>query len=237
MGTYQQPLTPDSNLDSYGQQGFRLSHFEALNWGTFDQKIWKMSPQQQNALLTGNIGSGKSTLVDGLTTLLVPTRQLAFNKAAGAEDKERSLESYFKGFYTSQQDEYGKARAVGLRGKGQHYSVLLAQFDSVALNESLTIAQVFWLKPGESKVKRLFVVINEQASIASHFKDFGNQINDLKKQLRKQSQVELFDSFSTYAQAFSQRLGLGADGKALALFNQTISMKSVGSKSVTSQTT
>ena len=84
-----------------------------LNWGTFDQQIWQLTPGQQNSLLTGNIGSGKSTLVDGLTTLVVPTRKLSFNKAAGASEKERSLESYFHGFYTSQQDEYGKARAKG----------------------------------------------------------------------------------------------------------------------------
>lgn len=36
-------------------------------------------------------------------------------------------------------------------------------------------------------------------------------------------------SFGPYQQAFSKLLGLGADGRALELFNQTISMKSVGS--------
>lgn len=207
--------------------GFRLSHFEVFNWGTFDSKVWQLSPRQENALLTGNIGSGKSTLVDGLTTLLVPTRKLSFNKAAGAEDKERSLESYFKGFYTSQQDEQGKARSVGLR-KDKHYSVLLARFDSQSLEECVTIAQVFWIKPGEMKVKRLFVVATGGLTIAEDFCHFGNQINQLRKRLRKAG-VQLFDSFGPYAQTFSKLLGLGSDGKALELFNQTISMKSVGS--------
>lgn len=68
-------------------QGFRLAQLEIFNWGTFDGKIWQLTPQQDNALLTGNIGSGKSTLVDGLTTLLVPPRKLAFNKAAGPVKK------------------------------------------------------------------------------------------------------------------------------------------------------
>lgn len=219
-------MTEESNQPSW--QGFRLNEFSLLNWGTFDQKIWQMSPQQSNSLLTGNIGSGKSTLVDALTTLLVPTRKLSFNKAAGAEEKERSLESYFHGYYTSQQDEYGKARAIGLRSD-KHYSVLIAQFYSQTLDETISLAQVFWLKPGESKVKRLFVVARSELSIQVHFSGFGSQINQLKKQLRKLKDTELFDTFPPYSQAFSKLLGLGADGKALELFNQTISMKSVGS--------
>jgi uncharacterized protein YPO0396 len=209
-------------------QGFRLHSFSVLNWGTFDQQIWQLTPEQQNSLLTGNIGSGKSTLVDGLTTLLVPTRKLSFNKAAGASEKERSLESYFHGFYTSQQDEYGKARAKGLRSD-KHYSVILAQFHSNALAETITLAQVFWLKPGDKKVKRLFVVAKQALTIKEHFVGFGQQITQLRKQLRTTEQLEIFDTFPPYAQYFSKLLGLGSDGKALELFNQTISMKSVGS--------
>ncbi|MEZ9834113.1 ATP-binding protein [Vibrio breoganii] len=208
--------------------GFRLCHFSAYNWGTFDGSVVTLSPLQCNSLLTGNIGSGKSTLVDGLTTLLVPPRKLAFNKAAGAEDKERSLESYFHGYYTSQQDDYGKARSIGLR-QGQHYSVLLAEFHSEALEQSVTLAQVFWLKPNEKKVRRLFVVADHGLSISEHFSGFGSQMNQLRKKLRKHMGIQLFDVFSQYAQSFSKLLGLGADGKALELFNQTISMKSVGS--------
>ena len=48
--------------------GFRLHRFEVLNWGTFDRHIWDIEPGGNNALLTGDIGSGKTTLVDGLTT-------------------------------------------------------------------------------------------------------------------------------------------------------------------------
>ena len=221
--------TSISSLISNEQlQGFRLHSFSVLNWGTFDQQIWQLTPEQQNSLLTGNIGSGKSTLVDGLTTLLVPTRKLSFNKAAGASEKERSLESYFHGFYTSQQDEYGKARAKGLRSD-KHYSVILAQFHSNGLAETITLAQVFWLKPGDKKVKRLFVVAKQALTIREHFVGFGQQINQLRKRLRATEQLEIFDTFPPYAQYFSKLLGLGSDGKALELFNQTISMKSVGS--------
>jgi len=52
--------------------GFRLQRLEVYNWGTFDSRVWTLEPNGENALLTGDIGSGKSTLVDAVTTLLVP---------------------------------------------------------------------------------------------------------------------------------------------------------------------
>ncbi|MEX5452761.1 ATP-binding protein, partial [Stutzerimonas stutzeri] len=48
--------------------GFRLHAIEVYNWGTFDQRVWRFPTRGDNALLTGDIGSGKSTLVDAITT-------------------------------------------------------------------------------------------------------------------------------------------------------------------------
>ncbi len=73
--------------------GFRLQRLEVLNWGTFDRRVWRYELDGRNGLLTGDIGSGKSTLVDAVTTLLVPAQRIAYNKAAGAETRERSLRS------------------------------------------------------------------------------------------------------------------------------------------------
>src|SRR3546814_6438116 len=42
--------------------GFRLFRLEVLNWGTFDAKVWGMDLAGSNALLTGDIGSGKPAL-------------------------------------------------------------------------------------------------------------------------------------------------------------------------------
>ena len=64
--------------------GFRLQRFEVLNWGTFHRHVWRIDPAGRNSLLTGDIGSGKSTLVDAVTTLLVPHNRIVYNKAAGA---------------------------------------------------------------------------------------------------------------------------------------------------------
>ena len=71
--------------------GFRLQRLVVFNWGTFDGRVWALRCDGRNALLTGDIGSGKSTLVDAVTTLLVPAHRVAYNKAAGAEARERTL--------------------------------------------------------------------------------------------------------------------------------------------------
>ena len=55
--------------------GFRLQRLEVLNWGTFDRRVWRYELDGRNGLLTGDIGSGKSTLVDAVTTLLVPAHR------------------------------------------------------------------------------------------------------------------------------------------------------------------
>ena len=48
--------------------GFRLQRLEVFNWGTFDGRVWTLRLGVKNGLLTGDIGTGKSTLVDSVTT-------------------------------------------------------------------------------------------------------------------------------------------------------------------------
>ncbi len=126
--------------------GFRLHRLEVFNWGTFDKRVWTLKPDGRNALLTGDIGSGKSTLVDAITTLLVPAQRVAYNKAAGADSKERSLRSYVLGHYKSERNETsGAAKPVALRDHTS-YSVILGTFHNAGYDQTVTLAQVFWMK-------------------------------------------------------------------------------------------
>jgi uncharacterized protein YPO0396 len=207
--------------------GFRLQRFEVLNWGTFHRHVWRIEPAGRNGLLTGDIGSGKSTLVDALTTLLVPHNRIVYNKAAGAEGRERSLYSYIRGEYKSEQDAGTQsARAVALRDASS-YSVLLGYFHNEGYDQGATLAQVFWLKGSERNPQRFFVFSERHLSIAEHFSGFGNDILDLRKRLKRTVGVEVRDSFKDYAGLFRRLFGIQQE-KALDLFYQTVSMKSVG---------
>ena len=217
---------PSTEMDMFKTPGFRLERFEVFNWGTFDQRVWRIASNGENALLTGDIGSGKSTLVDALTTLLVPAHRVVFNKAAGAETRERSLASYVRGYYKSEKDdERLAAKSVALRGLGS-YSVLLGCFRNDHFNETVTLAQVFWMKDDKGQPERFHLVSTRELSIAQDFSGFGEDIQELKKRLRKMEAVTLHDSFPPYGQDFRRRMGLAGE-QALDLFYQTVSMKAV----------
>lgn len=209
------------------RSGVRLHTVEIVNWGTFDKVIWRLDLGGDNALLTGDIGSGKSTLVDAITSLLVPAQKIAFNKAAGAETRERDLRSYVLGHYKSERGEAGlSAKPVALRDHNS-YSVILARFRNESYGETVTLAQVFWFKETHGQPARFYVVADRALSIAEHFSNFGRDINALRKRLRKLPHIELFESFPPYGAAFRRRFGIDSE-QALDLFHQTVSMKAVG---------
>ncbi|MFY9261183.1 MAG: ATP-binding protein [Gallionella sp.] len=206
--------------------GFRLQRLEVYNWGTFDQAVWTLQLDGKNTLLTGDIGSGKSTLVDAVTTLLVPAHRIAYNKAAGADSKERSLRSYMFGHYKSERNEInGTAKPVALRGTDS-YSVILGVFYNAGYDQTVTLAQVFWMKEAAGQPARLYVGAERALSIAQDFSQFGGDFAQLKKKLQRGG-AEHFEAFSKYGAWLRRRLGIENE-QALELFHQTVSMKSVG---------
>ncbi|QWF70961.1 ATP-dependent exonuclease SbcCD, C subunit-like protein [Methylomonas paludis] len=206
--------------------GFRLKRLEVFNWGTFDQHLWTLELDGKNGLLTGDIGSGKSTLVDAITTLLVPAHRIAYNKAAGAEAKERNLRSYVLGHYKSERNEVtGTAKPVSLRDNNS-YSVILGVFHNAGYQQTVTLAQVFWIKDSQGQPARFYVCAERELGIAKDFSQFGTDIGQLRKRLRNAG-VEVEDSFPQYAAWFRRRFGINNE-QALELFHQTVSMKSVG---------
>jgi uncharacterized protein YPO0396 len=214
--------------DNKSLVGFRLHRMEVLNWGTFDRKVWKIEPCGFNSLLTGDIGSGKSTLVDAITSILVPHHRIVYNKAAGADSKERSLFTYVRGEYKKNKSEWdNSSKSVFLRTEND-YSVLLAYFYNEGYSQGITLAQVFWSR--NEKIEKFFLVSNRDLNIIEHFhvRDGEKDITPLKKRLKSLSGVSVFESFSDYSSKFRNIFGLKSD-KALDLFYQTVSMKSIGS--------
>jgi uncharacterized protein YPO0396 len=209
------------------QSGFRLDRLELYNWGTFDKHVWSFQAGGRNGLLTGDIGSGKSTIVDAITTLLLPANRITYNKAAGAETRERSLRSYVLGYFKSERNEAtGTSRPVPLRD-ATAYSVILAVFVNRGYDSTVTLAQVFWLREGSAgQPERFFVTADRALSIAGDFSGFGTETAALKKRLRAAG-ARVHDHFPEYGKDFRRGLGIESD-QAMELFHQTVSMKSVG---------
>jgi uncharacterized protein YPO0396 len=220
--------TLDDDVPSLPQPaGFRLLRLEVLNWGTFDRRVWSLDAAGSNTLLTGDIGSGKSTLVDAVTTLLLPAHRISYNKAAGAQTRERDLRSYVLGHHKSERNELtGVSRPVGLRLPGRTYSAILGVFRDPADGAHVSLAQVFWLKDGQAgQPDRFYVVADRELTVATDLADFGTDVGVLRRRLR-QSQANVHDAFPAYAADFRRRLGIESE-QAMELFHQTVSMKSV----------
>jgi uncharacterized protein YPO0396 len=208
--------------------GFRLTRLELYNWGTFDQRVWSLDANARNTLLTGDIGSGKSTIVDAVTTLLLPANRISYNKAAGADTRERSLRSYVLGFFKSERNEVtGTTKPVALRD-GTKYSVILGVFRNEGFDATVTIAQVFWLRSADAggQPDRFYVTADKPLSVAVDFADFGSDMTALRRRLRAAG-AQVYDSFPDYGKDFRRRLGIESE-QAMELFHQTVSMKSVG---------
>ena len=205
--------------------GYRLQYIEIYNWGTFDQKIWRLKPNCKNSLLTGANGSGKTTLVDAIITLLVPPGKRHYNQSSGTTSKrERNEKTYTLGAYVTVQSESGlAAKTKHLRTKDD-FSILLGVFYNPATKDYCSLAQVRWFSNND--LKKGYFIAPTALTVEENFipLDTGRV---WKKRLKKNSQAEEFDSFSKYQQVFSKRFGLKSD-KALTLFAQTVGIKVLG---------
>lgn len=216
----------DLDDGSAGRTGYRLHGVEVYNWGTFDKSVWTIRPDGNTSLLTGDIGSGKSTLVDAITTLLLPAHRIAYNKAAGADVKERTLRSYVEGHYKSERNEAtGASRPVGLRDH-RSYSVILGRFANEGYDEAVTIAQVFHQKDRVGQPDRFFVTAQAALSIDPDFIGFGSDLKALRARLRERG-ADIDNTFPDYHRRLRRLLGIRSE-QAMELFHQTVSMKSVG---------
>ena len=126
--------------------GYRLHGLSVLNWGTFHNRVYTMNPDGRTSMITGRNGSGKSTIVDALLTLLVPNRVRNYNVASSqAGSRERNERDYVLGAYSEIHDATtGQGRKETLRKPGESYTVLLANFYNEAYKSDVSIAQILW---------------------------------------------------------------------------------------------
>ncbi len=211
--------------------GFRLQYMEIYNWGTFDGQVFRIAPNGNNSLLTGANGSGKTTYIDALLTLMVATQKDRFyNQSSGVKKKgDRTEESYVCGHYGDIQEE-GKTRSTiqKLRDK-RTYSILLANFTN-AEDKTITLFQVRWFLNGQ--LKRVFGVAKKALSIEKDFYPFDNKGN-WKRRLDKEynvgarKYVEFINGPKKYGARMVSLFGMRSP-KALSLFNQIVGIKVLG---------
>jgi uncharacterized protein YPO0396 len=204
--------------------GFRLWNLELLNWGTFDGAIHRFPIEGCDTFVTGHVGAGKSTIVDALTTLFVPTSKLVYNQAAGADRGERRLDTYLRGTYSTQADDAGaSSKPVSLRGT-THVSAVLAHFRDDASGTDATFAQIFYFT-GTGIVGRVHAVADKPVTIEELLAGANSDTRRLHAKIR--TRMTELGTWKEYIAAVRKRLGLPHE-QALDLWFKTVSMKQVG---------
>ena len=183
---------------SSDKAGYRLQYMEIYNWGTFDKNIFRIKPESNNSLLTGANGSGKTTFIDALLTLLVPLKKDRFyNQSSGIEKKgDRNEESYVLGHYGDIQNAGEQSSTTQKLRDRSCYSVLLASF----ANTDERIVTLFQVRSFSNGVlKRTFGIAHKPLEIQTDFSDF-DAIGNWKRRLDKihnansvKKRIEYFD--------------------------------------------
>lgn len=211
------------------ESGFRLHSYEVWNWGTFDHLAYKIEPLGETSLLTGANASGKTTLIDGLLTLLVPERRMRFyNQTAGLKG-ERTEDSYVLGEYGENEEADGKETKKLRPDKSKAHSVLLAVFQNET--QFVTLAQARWFSGAE--LKRSFILCHKHLTIANDFAQFDSS-GDWKKRLKQKypkqgskDVIQFMDTPVEYGRLMRKVFGMRSE-KAHTLFSQTIGVKVLG---------
>ena len=213
---------------SSDKAGYRLQYMEIFNWGTFNERVFRIHPQGNNSLLTGANASGKSTYVDALLTLMVPIKRDRFyNQSSGVEKKgDRTEETYVYGHYGNIQKEGELSTTTQTLRDKNTYSVLLANFSNTE-QKIITIFQVRWFSNGE--MKRTFGVAHVPLEIQKDFSSFDSKGN-WRKRLEKnfntgiKKKIEFLNGPSAYAERICHLFGMRSE-KALNLFNHIVGVK------------
>lgn len=125
---------------------WRLAEVQLVNWGTF-QGFSTLPVARRGHLFTGPSGSGKSSLLDGIATVLTPVTSLRFNLAAqGSRDRgdQRSLISYVRGAWSRTTDDTHDRIVSAYLRPGTTWSGIALRFDD-GRGASLTLARLFFV--------------------------------------------------------------------------------------------
>lgn len=207
--------------------GYRLQRLEVFNWGTFDSsdgRIHRFEPQGRTSLLVGHNGTGKSTLVDAILTLLVDSRSRNYNFAAGAKRTERTPASYIKGAFDRTSDEMQSNVVRYLRPKGNHLTAISAVFRDEQLAKCFTLTQILHLN-SEGTDDKIYAISDVEHELELDLAGLVKS-DEVRNHLKKRG-YQTTKTYTEYHGWIAQRTKMRA--KAVDMFNQTVHVKDIQS--------
>lgn len=226
-------------FDSSEQAGFRLNTLQLCNWGVLqNDKIFTFDFDNKSTLLTGRNGSGKTTIVDAIITLLVPKRYRYYNQSSSGntKDKERDEESYVLGAYGTSSDESSHSGKTKFLRDKNCISIINGVFRNEITKQAVSLLQVRYFSSNElvtyECITEKVLLIKDIEDILQKEKAKLDRDKKWRQILKNKCGTEFWDSdgFSKYAARFKNLFGLKEDNenKSLKLFAQIVGMKELG---------
>ncbi|MEO7147696.1 MAG: SbcC/MukB-like Walker B domain-containing protein [Terrimesophilobacter sp.] len=212
---------------------WRLAHIEVLNWGTFDG-LYELDIARQGHLFTGASGSGKTSLLDAIATVLTPDHWLRFNAAAQesqTRNDDRSLVSYVRGAWSKEADEQlDRAVSTHLR-KGATWSGILLRYDN-GRDAPVTLVRLFHLRGSsvdKNDLKDACFIDHGEVTLLDFTELIAAGIEARRiKSAWPDAVVTTNWSHGQFYAKFQRLLGIGSQN-ALHLLHKTQSAKNLGS--------
>lgn len=228
--TTAEDLASDGRSVHLGQ--FRLTRLQVVNWGTFSG--YKDLPiDERGVLFTGPSGSGKSSLMDAHSIVLLPTHDQRFNASAdltarGSKQATRSVADYVRGAWSETNDEHEQSRVRYLRAGKATWSAVAATYAD-GLGSSTTAVVVKWFTGAETdgaSLKTMHQLHDGDFDLRA-MDEWAGRGFDLR--WFKDAYPETHrDSQAAYMRELAKRVGLGASKTALSLLGKAKAMKNVG---------
>ena len=207
--------------------GVYLETIELQNWGPFSG-ITEIPLGGYPALLVGENGTGKSSLMDAILTLLVSSG-LRYNNASdnhGNKADERTLSEYILGVAGSNlsEDETGIKKKIRYLRQTGEISIILLRFRTGI--DFLTIANVFLIEEGRKDPQRFYVFAKRPLSIRTDFAVTSRSFEGYRSAIGQLKNVTVTTDRSKYFQFVRSEVGLINDN-AMRLLRSLSSMKNL----------
>lgn len=216
---------------------WRLERVELVNWGTFHGHH-VLDVAREGFLLTGHSGSGKSSLVDAITSVLTPRGKTRFNAAAadGASRRDdRTVLSYVRGAWRrAANEDTGEIATQYLRPGATWSGILLRYSDGTnrpdGTAHTATLVKLFHVRRGAqtaADVRDLSLLISAPVSLLD-FEELAANGLDVRGVKRSWPDAGVYQDHARFAAKFARTLGISGD-RAILLLHKTQSAKNLGS--------
>lgn len=234
-----------SNRQATAEGQWRLARIELYNWGTF-HGYHVIDVSRDGLLLTGASGSGKSTIVDAISTVMAPKAKLSYNAAAsngGRRDAGRNYNNYVRGAWGHASDSAGGTTKKFLRPKEATWSGIMLRFEDgvptegmgpaqASRHDAVNLAALFFQKRNsvsDDDIKRFYAVIRGACAL-SELEPYGRNGADMaafNKAYRPRG-GQAWSSQPAFFQRFCSIMRISGP-QTLTLLQKTQAAKNIGS--------